>query len=82
MTSVSKVITRFANPYKQCASCREWVDGARVVPGQLTLVPCGHEADYVDVCPSWSPDDGCTCVERGIMHDYREPPFIDDGRTY
>ena len=75
-------IVRFANPYKQCGRCGEWVDGFLNAPGPLMVVPCGCKAGYSDVCPSWSPVDGCTCVDRGIMHDYREPPLIDNGRTY
>jgi hypothetical protein len=26
-------------------------------------MPCGHIGDYDDLCPSWSPVDGCLCAE-------------------
>lgn len=54
----------FADPYKICDECDEWIDGAFRVPGGLILLPCHHRADYTDVCPSWSPVDGCRCVEH------------------
>lgn len=49
---------RFADPYKKCDHCKGWVDGAR----GLNLIPCGHQGTYTDVCPSWSPVDGCNCA--------------------
>lgn len=54
---------RFADPHKQCLRCGGWIDGVLDKPGPLVLVPCEHESDYRDVCPSWGPVDGCTCVE-------------------
>jgi hypothetical protein len=72
--------TLFADPHKKCSQCGDWVDGALDAPGPLTLVPCEHQSDYRDVCPSWGPLDGCTCVERGWTHEMRTP--ADDGKTY
>jgi hypothetical protein len=78
----------FADPYKQCTRCHQWVDGTLDAPGPLILVPCEHQADYRDVCPSWSPVDGCGCAEYNerhpddpIVHPRRERPPGDD-RTY
>lgn len=51
----------FADPYKQCRQCGGWVTGTRDEGRPFTLVPCGHQSDYRDVCPSWSPVDGCRC---------------------
>lgn len=54
----------FADPYKQCKQCGQWVDGVLDAPGPLMLVPCEHESDYRDLCPSWGPVDGCQCLEQ------------------
>jgi hypothetical protein len=72
----------YADPYKKCMKCGEWIDGAHNVGGPLMLFPCGHRSDYRDVCPSWSPVDGCTCADQPtpIVHDMRPP--ADDGHTY
>jgi hypothetical protein len=50
--------TLFADPHKKCSQCGDWVDGALDAPGPLTLVPCEHQSDYRDVCPSWGPHAG------------------------
>lgn len=78
---------RFADPHKKCRTCGDWIDGALTAPGRLVLVPCEHESDYRDVCPSWGPVDGCTCAEhntlhpdRPIEHDVRSPAPGDDRR--
>ncbi len=75
----------FADPYKRCVTCRAWVDGT----DGLTLIPCGHRSDYTDVCPSWSPVDGCGCAEYShrnpdnpISHEMRPKPDQDDGKVY
>jgi hypothetical protein len=60
-TSTYNVVT-FADPYKTCDECGEWIDGyldSREMPNW----PCGHKASYTDQCPSWGPVDGCSCVE-------------------
>ncbi len=76
-------VTVFADPYKQCLHCGGWIDGAADSPGPLTLIPCGHRCGYRDVCPSWSPVDGCNCAvytaanpHRPIFHDMRTPPAV------
>lgn len=80
-------VTVFADPYKKCLKCGEWIDGAIDAPGPLLLSPCEHRSDYRDVCPSWSPVDGCGCAEysarhpmRPIVHEMRPP--TDDGKVY
>ena len=77
---------RFSDPYKKCLKCGNWIDG--YLKGTLILTPCEHEGDYRDVCPSWSPVDGCGCAaysadhpDRPIVHDMR-PPVADDGHVY
>lgn len=51
-----------ANPYLACHQCgarvRYWLER----PGPPVNYPCGHQADYDDLCPSWGPVDGCRCV--------------------
>lgn len=78
----------FADPYKKCLECGQWIDGAEDEPGPLLLIPCGHRSDFKDVCPSWGPVDGCTCVEANarcltdpIVHEQRVPQ-PDDRRVY
>ena len=55
---------RFADPYKVCNACGEWIDGVLDAPGPTIVTPCEHRAGYTDLCPSWSPVDGCLCVEH------------------
>ena len=61
----------FADPYKICCTCGGWVTGYRNHPHQVE--PCGHD-DYRDVCPSWSPVDGCCCLEHLGKVDHPVPP--------
>lgn len=70
--------TIFADPYKKCIRCGQWIDGALDKPGPLLLVPCEHESDYRDLCASWGPVDGCTCPSG--WHEMR--PSADDGHVY
>lgn len=52
----------FADPYKTCDSCGEWITGVIDFDGDpLMLAPCEHTSSYRDVCPSWGPVDGCKC---------------------
>lgn len=65
----------FANPYLRCRACEEWIDGWHdpVKCGCESSTfnhPCRCLSEVENVCPSWSPVDGCTCG-RGA-HD--EPP--------
>lgn len=60
----------FADSYKRCLTCGEWVEGYFDLPegsGAPVLVPCGH-ASYRDVCASWSPVDGCGCEDYNAAH--------------
>lgn len=69
-----------SNPYQKCRKCNEWIDGALDAPGPLTLIPCEHQSDYRDLCPGWSPVDGCTCPTG--THEMRPRPVYDDGHHY
>ncbi len=81
MASTTIDVVRFADPYKQCGQCGGWIDGAVLVAlGRQILLPCEHRGPYVDVCPSWSPVDGCGCAaytaqhpDDPISHPVREP---------
>lgn len=68
----------FSDPYKKCMQCGEWIDGALDGPG--LLIPCEHNSDYQDLCPGWSPVDGCTCPVG--EHEMRPRPVYDDGHHY
>jgi hypothetical protein len=56
-------ITVPANPYLICSHCKKRVEGFVDRPGRVTLYPCWH-SEYEDICPSWGPVDGCSCVEH------------------
>jgi hypothetical protein len=57
-----------ANPYLACAQCGKraeaFHDGANCGCGitRPMNMPCMHHGDYGDLCPSWSPVDGCCCL--------------------
>lgn len=53
-----------ACPYLACGECHARVEFWLDRPGPHRNEPCGHEAEMVDTCPSWSPVDGCRCVEH------------------
>lgn len=81
-------VTLFADPYKKCVTCGLWADGVFDVPGPIVVAPCGCRSNYLDVCPSWGPVDGCRCAEYNaehpddpIVHDMR-PPTEGDGKVY
>lgn len=59
----------FADPYKMCEICGGWIDGALEASSVQTpvLIPCGHSR-YRDVCPSWSPVNGCGCAAYSARH--------------
>ncbi len=87
MTQAGQTL-RFADPYKKCLACGGWIDGSSQGAGPLVVIPCGHTQGYRDVCPSWSPVDGCGCAEytarhpgHPISHDMRQPT-ANDARTY
>ena len=57
-----------ANPFLACAACGKRVEAFhddRCGCGIERPVnfPCEHAAGYDDLCPSWGPVDGCTCLE-------------------
>ncbi len=75
MTHVSTYTgVEFANPYLVCNQCGGWITGALDNPGPSILMPCEHRMSYHDVCPSWSPVDGCLCQEMFGKVDHAEPP--------
>jgi hypothetical protein len=80
-TRTSNRVT-FADPYKQCCKCNGWVTGSLVKPGPLVVLPCEHESDYRDVCPSWGPVNGCRCAEFPWGAGYHGvPPRPIDGQV-
>jgi hypothetical protein len=69
------MIVRFADPYKVCRTCGQWITGVdESGPRTGWTVPCHHSGSYDDVCPSWSPVDGCQCVQRYGERDHAVPP--------
>lgn len=79
-TKTHNAIT-YADPYKQCCQCGGWITGALDKPGPLMLVPCEHESDYRDVCPSWGPVDGCRCIEHLGKREHGTPPTVENGQV-
>lgn len=68
-------LTIYADPYLACDQCRQRTVGYdRDAPG-LRNEPCGHAAGMTSVCPSWSPVDGCNCIEQLGRRDHGEPPL-------
>lgn len=63
------VYVTFANPHLACGECRapvpRWHDPERCGCKETGFqnIPCGHQADTIDLCPSWGPVDGCRCPE-------------------
>ncbi|MDH6226234.1 hypothetical protein [Streptomyces sp. MJP52] len=58
----------FANPFLVCDLCRQPVprwhnNDACGCDTTSWNDPCGHPAEAISVCPSWSPLDGCLCLE-------------------
>lgn len=71
-------VVRFADPYKKCLKCGKWVDGVLEISGPLVLVPCMHNSNYRDMCPSWGPVYGCSCPSE-----WHEPRLdIVEGKVY
>ena len=73
-TASTTTVVTYADPYKQCCECGGWVTGAWDRSGPLTVLPCGHQGDYRDVCPSWGPVDDCQCVEHLGSREHEVPP--------
>lgn len=60
-------VVRFANPYIRCNQCGRRVEGYIVAPEHevdWANYPCEHFADHASICLSWSPADGCNCLEH------------------
>lgn len=58
----------FANPYLICETCRKrvpyWHDPDRCgCDSKVYNQPCGHTAEVISICMSWSPVYGCTCED-------------------
>lgn len=62
MTQLQARVMRFANPYLVCTHCRR----PTIWRSRGNNLPCGHGADYVSLCPTWSPVDGCSCPAWNI----------------
>jgi len=75
MATLTRTFTRVhltitpASPFLACAACGKRVEafhddecGCDESGGPLLLMPCFHRSDYRDLCPSWSPVDGCQCL--------------------
>lgn len=77
------VFVTWFNPYHLCDLCGRWVTGWHDIArcgcadGFNAVMPCGHDANAVDVCPSWGPVDGCRCVEQLGRVDHAVPPDYD-----
>ena len=57
-----------ANPFLACAGCGKRAeqfhdDRCGCDIERPVTFPCEHAAGYDDLCPSWGPVDGCTCLE-------------------
>lgn len=58
----------FADPFKACTTCGKQVTAVLLVGTGQARNRCdgkwmGH-IGYTDTCPSWSPVDGCLCLEH------------------
>lgn len=63
----------YANPYNKCDRCGLRTTNGAIVQGIWRNFPCGHNASFSSVCPSWSPVDGCECpVECMVPEDVYE----------
>lgn len=67
-TRVHTEIT-FANPHLVCDLCRKPVPSwhnntACGCDEESWNNPCEHPVGVTSVCPSWSPVDGCQCLEH------------------
>lgn len=76
------VYVTFANPYLVCERCRRsvrrWHDNDRCGCGEegWQNLPCGHQDGVTSVCPSWSPVDGCCCLEHLGRVPHGEPESL------
>lgn len=72
----------FADPYLTCDRCKAWVTGWHD-PDQCGCrndgwenLPCGHQAGATSACPSWSPVDGCNCLDHLGHVPHGEPDLV------
>lgn len=75
----------FANPFLVCTTCRRpvpaWHDPDKCgCDAHAWNVPCEHSIGVRDTCPSWSPVDGCRCVEVFGDVDHDPNPTIGEQR--
>ena len=73
------VFVEFANPYLRCDQCGGWVTGFHDpykcgCDTYTTNVPCCCRSGSTSACPSWSPVDGCWCLDALGAVDHPIPP--------
>lgn len=70
-TSTGRVLS---NPFLACDGCGLRVSARPASSNQ----PCGCRAGYHSLCPSWSPVDGCGCLEAfgTIEHGRPQPDTV------
>lgn len=57
-----------ANPFLACGTCGKRVEAFHDhrcgcdLGGAPVNMPCFHQGEYRDMCPSWGPVDGCQCL--------------------
>lgn len=59
----------FANPFLLCDTCKEpvkyWHDPKRCgCSAEAFNTPCEHKLGVISKCPTWSPVDGCSCIDK------------------
>jgi len=61
------------NPFMFCTTCAVNVTGY-ILPTEhehdFMLIPCGHTGS-VSSCPTWSPVDGCQCIDHLGKRDHK-----------
>lgn len=65
-TTPPVTVEEFADPHLVCTECGRHVEGYVVAPGRpedMENWPCRHKW-MANLCPSWSPVDGCLCQEH------------------
>lgn len=86
--------TAYANPFAVCDTCLrptpawhnpercDWCAGAgwaeRAAGANWWNVPCGHVDGVQSWCGTWTPEDGCRCVETGWTYEPCQVPGDDD----
>lgn len=72
----------YANPYLRCPTCGDRVVG-RLDNNSGRNWPCGDDAGVLSICPTWSPVDGCLCLETlgSKTHGIPEEPLRDQRKA-